>query len=115
MWAALLLYWTAVKDTFPQAWGKPPDAEPPDARRGHPGHGTADGPRSWPPSTPGSPAQREQVHADLALLAPYCHWTEGRWDGLGMRWNEIQNVPRHIHELSSYLMRTYLHARAGQR
>jgi hypothetical protein len=32
-----------------------------------------------------------------------------------MRWNEIQNVPRHIHELSSYLMRTYLHARAAQR
>ena len=24
IWSALVLYWTAVKDTFPQAWGKPP-------------------------------------------------------------------------------------------
>jgi hypothetical protein len=55
------------------------------------------------------------VQADLALVAPHCHWSEGRWDGLGLRWNEIQNVPRHIHELSSFLMRTYLHERAGQR
>jgi hypothetical protein len=57
---------------------------------------------------------REMVAADLALLAPHCHWTEGQWEGVGLRWNEIQNVPRHIHELSSLLMRTYLHERAGQ-
>ena len=25
IWAVLLLYWTAVRDTFPQAWGKPPE------------------------------------------------------------------------------------------
>ena len=55
----------------------------------------------------------EQVTADLALLAPYCRWTEGQWEGLGLRWNEIQNVPRHIHELSSFLMRTYMHTRAA--
>ena len=60
------------------------------------------------------PGAADQVHADLALLAPHCRWTEGRWDGLGLRWNEIQNVPRHIHELSSFLMRTYLQARAAQ-
>lgn len=24
LWAALLLYWTAVRDTFPDAWGTPP-------------------------------------------------------------------------------------------
>ena len=64
---------------------------------------------------PGQPGAADQVRADLALLAPYCHWTEGRWDELDMRWNEIQNVPRHIHELSSFLIRTYLQARAAQR
>ena len=61
------------------------------------------------------PGAREQVQADLELLAPHCCWTEGRWDGLGMRWNEVQNNPRHIHELSSFLMRTYLRERAAQR
>ena len=24
LWKALLMYWTAVRDTFPEAWGKPP-------------------------------------------------------------------------------------------
>ena len=61
---------------------------------------------------PAQAGAADQVRSDLALLAPYCHWTEGRWDGLGMRWNEIQNVPRHIGELSSYLIRAYLSAQA---
>jgi hypothetical protein len=54
------------------------------------------------------------VAADLALLAPHCRWTEGQWDGLGLRWNEIQNVSPHIRELSSFLMRAYLQARVAR-
>jgi DGQHR domain-containing protein len=114
MWAALLLYWNAVRDTFPQAWGKPPSQ----SRLMHGAGIRAMGrvmDRVMASIDARQPGADKLVHADLALLAPYCHWTEGRWDGLGMRWNEIQNVPRHIHELSSYLMRTYLHARAAQR
>jgi hypothetical protein len=60
------------------------------------------------------PGTADLVAADLALLAPHCHWTEGQWDGLGLRWNEIQNVSQHTRELSSFLMRTYLQARAAQ-
>ena len=29
-------------------------------------------------------------------------------EGLGLRWNGIQNVPRHINELSNFLVRTHL-------
>jgi DGQHR domain-containing protein len=113
IWSAVVLYWTAVKDTFPDAWGKPPEQSrlmhgagiramgrlmdrimsSVDARQ----HGAAD-----------------LIAADLALLAPHCHWTEGQWDGLGLRWNEIQNVSQHTRELSNFLMRTYLQARAAQ-
>ena len=50
---------------------------------------------------------------DLALIAPYCRWTEGTWDELDSRWNDIQNVPRHINELSSYLIRLYTQAQGG--
>jgi DGQHR domain-containing protein len=113
MWSALALYWTAVKETFPQAWGKPPT-------QSRLMHGTgirAMGrvmDRVMASIDARQPGARELVEADLALLAPHCRWTEGRWDGLGMRWNEIQNNPRHIHELSSFLMRTYLHERAAQ-
>lgn len=113
MWAALVLYWGAVKDTFPQAWGKPPRQ----SRLMH-GAGIRAMGRLMDRIMASIDARQagasEQVAADLALIAPHCHWTEGRWDGLGLRWSEIQNVPRHIHELSSFLMRAYLHTRAGQ-
>jgi hypothetical protein len=113
IWLALVLYWSAVKDTFPDAWGKPPEQ----SRLMH-GAGIRAMGRLMD-RIMGSVDARQSgaadlVVADLALLAPHCHWTEGQWDGLGLRWNEIQNVPRHITELSNFLMRTYLQARAGQ-
>jgi DGQHR domain-containing protein len=114
IWSALVLYWSAVKDTFPRAWGKPPTQ----SRLMHGAGIRAMGrvmDRVMASIDARQPGADDQVHADLALLAPHCHWTEGSWDGLGLRWNEIQNVPRHIHELSSFLMRTYLHERAAQR
>ena len=114
IWAALLLYWTAVRDTFPDAWGKPPDK----SRLMHGAGIRAMGrfmDRIMGSVHPAQAGAADQVRSDLALLAPHCHWTEGRWDGLGMRWNEVQNVPRHIGELSSHLIRTYMQARAGQR
>lgn len=113
IWAVLLLYWNAVRETFPEAWGKPPDK----SRLMHGAGIRAMGrfmDRIMGSVHPGQEGAADQVRADLAVLAPHCHWTEGRWDGLGMRWNEIQNVPRHIHELSSYLIRTYYNARAQQ-
>jgi DGQHR domain-containing protein len=113
IWSALVLYWGAVKDTFPDAWAKPPEQ----SRLMH-GAGIRAMGRLMD-RIMGSVDARQSgaadlVAADLALLAPHCHWTEGQWDGLGLRWNEIQNVPRHITELSSFLMGTYLQARAGQ-
>jgi hypothetical protein len=54
------------------------------------------------------------VRADLSRLAPHCHWTAGRWDELRMDWDEVQSVPRHINELSNYLVRTYRSSRAGR-
>lgn len=113
IWSALVLYWDAVKDTFPNAWGKPPAQ----SRLMHGAGIRAMGrlmDRIMASIDARQPGAREQVTADLALLAPHCRWTEGQWEGLGLRWNEIQNVPRHIHELSSFLMRTYLQVRAAQ-
>jgi len=107
LWTALLLYWTAVRDTFPDAWGKP-------ATRSRLMHGAGiramgrlmDRVLATVNSRQSHAA--EQVRADLARIAPHCRWTRGTWEGLGLRWNEIQNVPRHINELSNFLVRTYL-------
>ena len=46
---------------------------------------------------------------------PHCRWTSGRWEELDLRWNQIENLPRHTHELSSFLIRTHVQARAAQR
>ena len=56
-----------------------------------------------------------QVTEELSLIAPVCRWTTGNWEGLGgLRWDELQNVPKHIKQLSNYLIRTYLHRRQTQ-
>ena len=53
-----------------------------------------------------------QVATEIQRIAPICRWTKGRWEDLdGLRWNEIQVVPRHINVLSNLLIRAYLHAR----
>jgi hypothetical protein len=56
----------------------------------------------------------QRIHSDLQLIAEHCRWTSGRWDGIGLRWDEVQNVPRHLNELSSFLIRLYVQAKAGR-
>ena len=52
------------------------------------------------------------VRAELASLAPHCHWTSGAWEGLdGLRWNEVQNTPQHVRLLSNHIVRLYVTTR----
>jgi hypothetical protein len=46
---------------------------------------------------------------ELESIRDVCRWTEGYWDfdGASLKWNELQNVPRHIQMLSSYLLNQY--------
>lgn len=112
IWAVLLTYWGAVKETFPEAWGKPPTQ----SRLMHGAGIRAMGrlmDRVMATVNPRDPAAPEQVEADLARITPLCRWTSGTWESLGHRWNEIQNVPRHINELSNFLARAHLQAHVG--
>ncbi|MEU6798681.1 DGQHR domain-containing protein DpdB [Nonomuraea wenchangensis] len=109
---ALFIYWTAVRETFPDAWGKPPEK----SRLMHGAGiramgrlmdrilGIVDPMRSDAPET---------VRKHLELVAPHCMWTSGVWEEIGHRWNEIENVSKHVHELSNYLIRVYQIARRG--
>jgi len=40
-----------------------------------------------------------------------CRWTSGQWEELGLAWNEIQNVSRHMRMLTDVLIRTYVQQR----
>lgn len=112
IWAMLVCYWNAVRDTFPTAWGKP-------ATKSRLMHGAgirAMGrlmDRVMPSIRIGDPHAEALVQQELRPLIAYCHWTDGQWDALGgLRWDELQNVPRHIQMLSNHLIRTYLQLRA---
>jgi len=108
--SALLTYWTAVSNVFPEAWGKP-------ATTSRLMHGV--GIRSM-----GRLMDRVMPHVDLASakalgqaefevrrIEDSCRWTSGTWEDLGIAWNDLQNTPRHISSLSNVLARRYLDAR----
>jgi DGQHR domain-containing protein len=111
---ALCVYWGAVRDAFPEAWGKPPT----NSRLMHGAGiramgrlmdqvlGTIDVHQA------GSAAE---IRKHLDLVAPHCRWTSGSWEESGLRWDAVENVHRHIEKLSNYLIRVYLNARTQLR
>jgi hypothetical protein len=54
-----------------------------------------------------------KLERELQTIAPVCRWTAGRWEELELDWSEVQNVPRHLRQLSNFLVRAYLHAQGG--
>jgi DGQHR domain-containing protein len=114
IWAVLLTYWSAVKATFPDAWGRPPTV----SRLMH-GAGIRAMGRLMDRIMAslsvghGNSAVRH-VQAELVTIKRACRWTSGEWEDLGgIAWNELQNVPRHIQMLSNHLVRLYLNGRTG--
>lgn len=103
MYRTLAVYWSTVRNTFPDAWGKPPT----ESRLMH----------SAGIRTMGALMDQVMLRADsttgpeveikesLSRIAPHCSWTEGIWEQLGWNWNEIQNTAPHISRLSEHLIR----------
>ncbi len=105
--AIVATFWHAVQHVFPDAWGIPPEK----SRLMH-GAGIRSVGRLMDRIMPITGFEGESAKAavirELHKIEPYCHWTKGRWEGLdGMKWNDIQNVPRHIQQLSNFLARVY--------
>jgi DGQHR domain-containing protein len=107
----LLTYWMAVKSTFPEAWGKTPE-------KSRLMHGT--GLRAMgrlmdkvmPQISDRGSKGIARAEKELAFIAPMCQWTAGQWDDMGgLKWNELQNVPRHVQMLSWVLIHAYLKAK----
>jgi DGQHR domain-containing protein len=103
-------FWDGVRKTFSEAWGKPP-------RHSRLMHGAGVVAMGFLMDTI---ADRHRKHrkltsklfqTELSPLVPDCHWTDGYWkfpNGETMKWNEIQNVPRHLQILSGFLISTYI-------
>lgn len=114
VWALVVTYWDAVREVFADAWGLP-------STQSRLMHGV--GIRSMgrlmdrmmAAVDPDDGTAPGRLRDELKVLAPHCHWTNGTWDALGLEWNELQNVPRHIRTLSNYLIRLYTQERFGHR
>jgi DGQHR domain-containing protein len=106
----LTTYWTAVRAVFPDAWGKTPAKS-----RLMGGCGIRAMGRLMDRIMPSIKVHHKnavaEVKKELGRISGDCRWTSGRWEELGgLKWNEVQNVPRHINLLSSVLIRAYTQA-----
>ncbi len=104
MYALLMTYWTAVKNVFPDAWGK----DPRQSRLMHSAGIEAMGvlmDRIYARIDPGSDLR--VMERELKRIAPHCHWTDGTWEPLGIAWNEIENTHRDIRKLQTVLVNIY--------
>jgi len=102
-------FWYGVKKTFPDAWGKPP-------RHSRLMHGAGVVAMGFLMDTIADRNKKQRkltaklFNEELAPLRKVCRWTDGHWDfgsGVSLKWNEVQNVPRHIQMLSGYLLNQY--------
>lgn len=113
--SVLVTYWSAVRDVFPDAWGKPPTK----SRLMHGAGIRAMGrlmDRVMSTIDPSDKNASKKVVVDLKRIKPMCRWTKGRWEDMDdMKWNDIQNFPRHINLLSSVLIRAYVRAKGSGR
>lgn len=103
----LNLYWTEVKNTFPEDWGKHPSK----SRLMH-GVGIKSlgilMDRIMSSIHPEDDGAKKHVQHALKDIKPYCSWTSGIWELLnGIPWNGLENTPSHIKLLSNMLIRIY--------
>ncbi len=102
MYRTVCAYWSAVKEEFPDAWGKTPQQ----SRLMHSAGIQAMGylmDRMMPRFSGHADLQNE-VRRALRRIAPHCAWTEGHWETLGLAWNQVQNVNRHVRQLAECLV-----------
>lgn len=111
MYCLLITFWSGVKAVFPEAWGR----DPRHTRLMHSAGIEAVGvlmDRIYGRIQPSDDVK--VIERELLKVAPYCRWTEGVWESLGVPWNEIQNTHRDIRRLQNALVQAYSTAGEGR-
>lgn len=102
MYSVLVAFWGAVREVFPDAWGRPPT----ESRLMHTAGIIAMGYLMDRIMSRCSRQDARQFAIDaLTPIAPHCHWTSGRWADIGRDWNDIQYAGRDVRLLSDQLAR----------
>lgn len=102
MYEIMSVFWSAVQEVFPEAWGLPPT----DSRLMHSAGIEAMGVLMdrIVPRLRKDDEFKKNIKDALMAIKPQCAWTKGEWDGLAMKWNEIQAVTKHKRMLKDHLV-----------
>ncbi len=102
----IYVYWNCVKKVFHEDWGKPTNQ----SRLMHGVGIFAIGALMdiiMKNINPNDKKIEARVTKELTKLKPYCRWSTGTWNELGLDWREIQNIPGHKKMLTAYLIRQF--------
>lgn len=105
MCTILVTYWSAVKDVFQDAWGK----DPRQSRLMHSAGILAMGvlmDRIYARLS-GANESYASVRKEIEKVAPFCRWTSGVWESIGLRWNDIESTSQDKKRLQDALVRAY--------
>lgn len=108
MLAMINAFWAAVRETFPDAWGKLP-------RKSRLMHGAGMVAMGYVMDAIADRYRPKMLTSELFLndlepLAEICSWTHGYWDFGGgdiRKWNDVQNTSRDVFRLSNLLLVEY--------
>jgi len=103
MYKILVFYWSQVRKVFPEAWGLTPQKSRLMHNAGIKSMGVLMDQIMM--RIESLPNPEKELLDSLNNIRPYCRWTSGTWDVLGLKWNEVQVLPNHINKLSEYLCR----------
>lgn len=102
----IYIYWNSVKSVFHEDWGKSPT-------QSRLMHGTglfAIGALMDTIMRNVNPDDKKieyRVTKELMKLKPFCRWSNGTWEELGLEWNDVQNISKHKKMLTAYLIRQF--------
>ena len=102
MYKTIIVYWSKVKETFPEAWGIPSTK----SRLMHSAGIRVMGELMDQVMlrADGSVDPVGEIKKSLDRIKPHCRWIEGTWEELGWNWNDVQSTGPHIRRLSDYLL-----------
>jgi DGQHR domain-containing protein len=101
------LFWSEVKECFPEAWGRSPSESRLMNGVGIRSMGVLMD-RIMANLHPSDPETPHEIRRYLERLKPHCAWTEGNWEILaGIPWNAPQNNPTNIRDLTRALIAVY--------
>ncbi|VEF36995.1 DGQHR domain [Stenotrophomonas maltophilia] len=103
MYRQVLSFWNAVKQTFPEAWGLPPEQ----SRLLHSAGITALGALMdyLSPRLLQRDGENKFYLNVLETIAPHCAWTAGRWQDMDCAWNQVESTAKDIRLLTDQLIR----------